>query len=305
MRRRKFLKHIAGGSLAAVTLGSATLSDTRNKVTILHTNDTHSHIDPFPGNHSKYPGQGGVSRRKSLVDSIRKAEKNVLLLDAGDIFQGTPYFNIHGGELELKVMSQIGYDAATMGNHDFDAGIEGFDKVLPNADFPFLCGNYDFSNTPLAGKTKRFQLFEKGKLKIGVFGIGVELEGLVSPGLYGDTQYLNPVEKAQEIANELRNEHDCNLVICLSHLGYKPKLNKMCDPVLAEETSNIDLIIGGHTHTFLPEPVILKNKEGKPVLVNQVGWAGLILGRIDFYFDKSGNPDLYSAVALNTNYSVA
>ena len=304
MERRKFLRNITTGGLTVFSLGAAGIVDNRDKVTILHTNDTHSHIDPFPENHSKYPGQGGASRRKHLVDGIRSLEKHVLLLDAGDIFQGTPYFNVHGGELEFRLMSEMGYDAATMGNHDFDAGIEGFERMLPHAKFPFLCSNYDFSNTILNGKTQPYKVFKKGKIKVGVFGIGVELDGLVSPELYKETRYLDPISEAQKMADFLKNEAKCNLVVCLSHLGYKSRGNNMCDPVLAKETSNIDLIIGGHTHTFLKEAEMHKNKDGKAILVNQVGWAGLILGRIDFYFDKDGNPDLWASNVLNTNYSI-
>lgn len=305
MERRKFLRNISTGSLALFSLSSFKAVDDRKKVTILHTNDTHSHIDPFPVNHSKYPNLGGAGRRKHLIDLIREEEKQVMLLDAGDIFQGTPYFNMHGGELEFKLMSEMQYDAATMGNHDFDAGIEGFEKMLPFAKFPFLCSNYDFSNTILNGKTERYKVFKKGGVKVGVFGIGVELEGLVTPQLYKETQYLDPIVNAQRTADLLKNDLGCNLVICLSHLGYKPKLNKMCDPVLAKETDNIDLIIGGHTHTFLEQAEMHKNKQGKAVLINQVGWAGLILGRVDFYFDKDGNPDLWASNTLNTNYSVS
>tara|TARA_B110000037_G_scaffold188405_1_gene219865 strand:+ start:65274 stop:66191 length:918 start_codon:yes stop_codon:yes gene_type:complete len=304
MERRRFLRSMTTGGIAAFTLGSASLVNEGDTVTILHTNDTHSHIDPFPTNHSKYPGQGGAARRKQLIDLIREQSKDVLLLDAGDIFQGTPYFNVHGGELEFKLMSEMGYDAATMGNHDFDAGIDGFDRMLPQANFPFLCANYDFSNTKLNGKTKPYKIFKKGKIKIGVFGIGVELAGLVSPELFKETQYLDPITNAQKIASELKHDYKCNLVVCLSHLGYKSKLNDMCDPVLAKETSHIDLIIGGHTHTFLKQAEMHQNKEGKAVLINQVGWAGLILGRIDFHFDKKGNPDLWTSNVLNTNYSI-
>lgn len=303
MKRRKFLKSLSTGSLALFSLSS--FKEGRDKLTILHTNDTHSHIDPFPRNHSKYPNLGGVGRRKVLIDLIREEEKQVLLLDAGDIFQGTPYFNMHGGEIEFKLMSAMGYDAATIGNHDFDGGIDGLNKMLPFAEFPFLSANYDFSDTVLAGKIAPYKLFTKGNIKVGVFGIGVELEGLVTPQLYKETKYLDPISNAQKTADVLKNDLGCNLVVCLSHLGYKPKLNKMCDPVLASNTTNIDLIIGGHTHTFLPQAEMHKNKNGKAVLINQVGWAGLVLGRIDFYFDKNGNPDLWASTTLNTNYTVA
>lgn len=305
MDRRKFVRILSTGSLVLASGSSLAAGNKENKLTVLHTNDTHSHIDPFPENHKKYAGQGGVNRRKSLVDSIRKQEEHVLLLDAGDIFQGTPYFNVHGGEIELKVMSAIGYDAATMGNHDFDGGMDGFNKALPHADFPFLCSNYNFDDTILKGKTQLHQIFQKGSLKIGVFGIGVELDGLVSKDMFGDTQYEDPIEKANERAYNLKVEHGCNLVICLSHLGYTARLNDMSDQVLASSTENIDLIVGGHTHTFLKEPVLKKNKVGKSVLINQVGWAGLILGRIDFYFDKKGDADVWASNVLSTNYDIA
>ncbi|MCB9224000.1 MAG: metallophosphatase [Crocinitomicaceae bacterium] len=303
MDRRRFVRTFATGSLALASLPSFA-SGKENKITILHTNDTHSHIDPFPLDDKKYPGQGGVNRRKALIDRIRKEEDHVLLLDAGDIFQGTPYFNMHHGELEFKVMTAMGYDAATMGNHDFDAGIEGFEKMLPHANFPFLCANYDFKDTILKDKTLAFKVFNKGGMKIGVFGVGVELNGLVSKELYKETNYLDPIEKANYYANHLKNEEKCDLVICLSHLGYVPRHNKMCDPVLAENTENIHLIIGGHSHTFLDEPQMYKNKAGKQVLINQVGWAGLILGRIDFYFNTNGDPDLWASNVINTNYNI-
>ena len=301
MDRRKFLYSLVTGALTIASLSSFTKKSEFQKLTILHTNDTHSHIDPFPLNDRKYPNKGGVNRRKALIDSIRQKEEQVLLLDAGDIFQGTPYFNMYGGELEFKVMTAMGYDAATMGNHDFDGSIDGFHKVLPLANFPFICSNYDFKDTVLNQKTIPFKIFRKGKLKIGIFGLGVELDGLVSKNLYKDTVYQDPIKQAQKYADILKNDYKCNLVICLSHLGYFAKLNDMCDTVLAKETSNIDLIIGGHTHTFLDKPEMHKNKNGKAVLINQVGWAGLMLGRVDFYFDKHGDPDLWASMTLPTN----
>ena len=304
MDRRKFLTSIATGSLAIASLSSFKNKQKGHKITILHTNDTHSHIDPFPENHKKYPNKGGVNRRKSLIDIIRTEEKEVLLLDSGDIFQGTPYFNVHGGELEFKVMSSMGYDAATMGNHDFDGGIDGFIKAMPHASFPFICSNYDFSDTDLQGKTIPYKMFQKGAIRVGVFGLGVELDGLVPKDLYKDTQYLNPVEKANHYAAILKNEYECNLVICLSHLGHYSRLNEMCDKELAAETENIDLIIGAHTHTFMDKPEMHKNRVGKSVLINQVGWAGLFLGRVDFYFDNKGNPELWASNFMSTQYEI-
>ena len=295
MNRKEFLRTLGGSALALSLSPSLLMAENRPlltspnefKLTILHTNDQHSRIEPFEASYTKNPNQGGFARRAHLINEIRKVEKNVLLLDSGDIFQGTPYFNLFGGELEFKLMSMMGYDAATMGNHDFDNGLEGFLKVLPNAKFPFLCSNYDFKNTILDGRTEPYKIFNKNGLKIGIFGIGIKLEGLVGKKQYGETKHLDGIDVAQHYANFLKNEKKCDLVICLSHIGYKyDEGDNLSDVKLAAATDNIDLILGGHTHTFLPEPQKYTNKSGKAVLVNQVGWAGLLLGRIDFYFDQ-------------------
>lgn len=288
MKRRDFIQKTAASSvllgLSGVSLSSFSTIDTK-KITILHTNDTHSHIDPFPADHPKNPNMGGAARRAAIIESIRKEEKNVLLLDAGDIFQGTPYFNYYGGELEFKLMSMMQYDVATMGNHDFDNGIDGFYAQLPNAKFDFVSANYDFKNTVLNDIVKPYKIIIKDGIKIGIFGLGVQLDGLVDKKLYKETVYNNPIEVAQDMTRILKEEKKCDLVICLSHLGfkYKDEPEKPSDVVLAQKTKNIDLIIGGHTHTFLDKPVIEKNSEGKEVLINQVGCFGVNLGRIDFY----------------------
>lgn len=297
MNRKKFLKTIGGGTLALtlapnlVFAGSNGIlnSKTEYKLTILHTNDQHSRIEPFDASDARNANKGGFARRATLIQQIRSKENNVLLLDSGDIFQGTPYFNFYGGELEFKLMSMMGYDASTMGNHDFDNGLEGFLKVLPNAKFPFITSNYDFSNTILDGKTEKYKIFNKNGIKVGIFGVGIELDGLVGKKQYKETQYLDPVEIAQHYADFLKNDKKCDLVICLSHIGYdyRDEPNKISDKLLAAKTDNIDLILGGHTHTFLPEPQTFTNKSGRNVLVNQVGFAGLLLGRIDFYLDKN------------------
>ncbi len=297
MNRKQFLKTIGGGTLAAAVtpnlLTAATaesfFSGSARQLTILHTNDQHSRIEPFDESYTRNPNQGGFARRATLIQKIREQESNVLLLDSGDIFQGTPYFNFFGGELEFKLMSMMKYDAATMGNHDFDNGLEGFLKVLPNAEFPFICSNYDFSNTIVDGKTQPYKIFNKDGIRVGIFGLGIELEGLVGKKQFMETEYLNPIEVAQHYSDILKNEKKCDLVICLSHLGYDFRDNpqKVSDKIVAANTENIDLILGGHTHTFLPEPQKYTNRMGKTVLINQVGWAGLLLGRIDFYFDKN------------------
>ncbi len=288
MKRRDFIQKTAAGTallgLANIGLSSFTTIETK-KITILHTNDVHSHIDPFPVDHPRNPNMGGAARRAAIIENIRKEEEHVLLLDAGDIFQGTPYFNYYGGELEFKLMSMMQYDLATIGNHDFDNGIEGLYAQLPNAQFEFVSANYDFKNTVLDSHVKPYKIFNKGGIKIGVFGLGIELEGLVDKKAYKETVYLNPIEVAQDMARILKHNKKCDLVICLSHLGfsYKNEPNKVSDLDLAKKTKDIDLIIGGHTHTFLEKPVIQKNSEGKEVMINQVGCYGINLGRVDFY----------------------
>lgn len=289
MKRRNFIKNTAATS-ALLSLSGLSLSSfstiKEKKITILHTNDVHSHIDPFPENHPRNPSMGGVARRANIIEQIRKEEENVLLLDAGDIFQGTPYFNYYGGELEFKLMSMMKYDLATLGNHDFDNGIDGFYAQLPHANFEFVSANYDFKNTELNGIVKPYKTFIKNGIKIGVFGLGIELEGLVDKKLYKETKYNNPVEVATDITKTLKETEKCDLIICLSHLGYdyKNEKDKPSDLKLAAATQDIDLIIGGHTHTFLDKPVIKTNKVGKQVVINQVGAYGINLGRIDFYF---------------------
>ncbi len=294
MKRRNFIQKSAAAS-ALLTLGGLGLTSfdkkTSKHITILHTNDTHSHIETFPPNHYKTPNKGGVARRATLVEEIRKENPNTLLLDAGDIFQGTPYFNFYGGELEFKLMSMLKYDAATIGNHDFDNGINGLYKQLPHAKFDFVSANYNFKNTVLDTHVKPYKIFEKDGIKIGVFGLGIELNGLVDNRLYKETKYLDPVEIAQDVSRILKDDENCDLVICLSHLGYYYKNNptQISDLNLAAKTKNIDLIIGGHTHTFLPKPTVTKNSIGENVLVNQVGCYGINVGRIDFYFDSDKN----------------
>ncbi|OAD40869.1 bifunctional metallophosphatase/5'-nucleotidase [Polaribacter atrinae] len=291
MKRRSFIKRTGALSTMALVGGLTIPSFTTKKqrhITVLHTNDTHSHIEPFKANHNRFPNRGGVARRATLIEHIRQENENTLLLDAGDIFQGTPYFNYFGGELEFKLMSILKYDVATIGNHDFDNSIEGLYKQLPNAKFDFVSANYDFKNTVLDTHVKPYKILHKDGLKIGVFGLGIELEGLVGKKMYKETGYLNPIEITQDITRQLKQEEQCDLIICLSHLGYYYKSNpdKVSDLTLAKATKDIDLIIGGHTHTFLPKPTIVKNADGKNTLVNQVGAYGVNLGRIDFYFDE-------------------
>lgn len=290
MKRRTFLRQ---GGLAGfyISTGAYKIEDLLPhqlfNLTILHTNDVHSRIEPFPMDGGRYQGMGGAAKRAAMVKKIRKEEDNVLLLDAGDIFQGTPYFNYFGGELEFKLMSKMNYDAATIGNHDFDAGIDGLHKQLPNASFDLINANYDFSNTIMNGKVSPYKIYQKGEIKVGVLGLGIELNGLVPNTLIKETQYLDPIKTADKYASILKQDLKCDYVICLSHLGYRYREEKVSDVDVAKQTSNIDLIIGGHTHSYLYEPDSQKNKNGNEVLIAQVGWAGIALGRIDVSFEKN------------------
>jgi 5'-nucleotidase len=306
LSRKRFIRQAAlsaGAMLAGPSLLEAAEWASPLRLTILHTNDVHSRLEPFPMDGGRNQGLGGVTARAALVRQIRAEEEHVLLLDAGDIFQGTPYFNLYKGEPEIKAMSAMGYDACTIGNHDFDAGMANLATQLTgHANFPMLVCNYDFNGTEMENKTMPYKIFKKGKLTIGVLGVGIEMHGLVPDNLYKQTKYFDPVQKANETADRLKKQHGCDMIICLSHLGYQYKgSNKVSDEVLAKETENIDLIIGGHTHTFLDKPVVIKNKKGNDVVVNQVGWAGIILGRLDFEFSKFSRQKLANSHSISVS----
>ncbi|MCA0231388.1 MAG: metallophosphatase [Bacteroidetes bacterium] len=291
MQRRIFLQHIFGAT-GAVALGTLPFETWASplakevKITILHTNDQHSRLEPFPKG-DRMAGRGGVVNRARILSKIRSEEQNVLLFDAGDIFQGTPYFNFYKGRPEIELMSQMGYDAVTMGNHDFDGGLDLYvNQIKAYAKFPVLVANYDFTGTSMEGLAQPYKIFNVQGVKVGVFGIGISPDGLIPQKLFGGTKYLDPVKTANETAAMLRNEKKCSLVVCLSHLGYKMDGGEMSDLLMAPQTKDIDVIIGGHTHTFLNEPTILKNQAGKSVIINQAGWGGASLGRLDFRFDR-------------------
>ena len=303
MQRRQFLRNTFLGAAGLTALGRVAPVAARGKapvrLTVLHTNDMHSRIEPFPDNGGQWAGLGGMARRAALIQRIRAQEPNVLLLDSGDIFQGTPYFNFFGGELEYKLMSRMGYDASTLGNHDFDNGLDGLARQLPHATFPFLIANYDFSKTALAGRFAPYKVFERQGLRIGVFGLGIELAGLVADKNFGATVYLDPVATAREMATRLRGPEKCDLVICLSHLGYQYDTARLDDRKLAAQVAGIDLILGGHTHTFLDAPEPVASPDGHPTLINQVGWSGINLGRLDYEFSmKNKRAGLASAAVV-------
>lgn len=261
-----------------ITLSLASYS--QKEIVILHTNDTHSRIEPLPQTDRASPNKGGVVRRATYIDQVRKENKNVLLFDAGDFLQGTPYFNLFKGEIEVKAMNLIGYDAVTLGNHEFDYGLEVLEKVVRLAKFPIISSNYDFTETNLDGLIKPFTIFRKGGVKIGVIGINIQPKGLIAANNYKGVKYLEPIKTANEMAQMLKVKHNCDIVICISHLGYNPDLK------LAESTAGIDLIIGGHSHTFMKNPSVSKNIEKNNVLVFQTSGRGVYVGRIDVKLEK-------------------
>ena len=287
--RREFLRLLGAGTVGTVALTtpiSVFSTHTPVHITILHTNDFHSHIDPFSKDAPLNANEGGMARRAALISKIKSETEHVLLFDAGDIFQGTPYFNYFKAKLDFELMTIMGYDGATLGNHEFDNGLEGLESQLKFAGFPFINSNYDFSDTILAGKTIPYKIFRCGGSKIGVYGLGIELQGLVDSKNYGNTRYNDPLQTALRMEKLLKEEHHTDMIICLSHLGYDYKDNTISDKVIAAQSYHTDLIIGGHTHTFLKKPDMIRNKSGKEVIVNQVGFGGLVVGKIDFYLTR-------------------
>ncbi len=253
----------------------------QERLVILHTNDTHSRIEPLPQTDRTNPDKGGVVRRASYIDQVRAENKQVLLFDAGDFLQGTPYFNLFKGEVEVKAMNLMHYDAATLGNHEFDYGLEVLQKVVGLAHFPIISSNYDFSETSLSGMVRPYLILKKGKLRIGVIGINIQPKGLIATDNYKGMKYLDPEETANKLAEQLRREQKCDLVVCLSHLGYGADLR------LAESSRNIDLIIGGHSHTYLPEPVKRMNRDNKPVMIYQTSGRGATVARMDITMETT------------------
>ncbi len=250
---------------------------------ILHTNDTHSQITPQVTGEGK--GLGGYERREAYINKVRKEHKNVLLLDAGDFSQGSPYFSLFKGDVEIELLNALGYDAVCLGNHEFDNGQEELARRIGNSKFDWVCANYDFTESPLNGLLKPYTIIYKGGKKIGIIGLTVNIKNVVSSKYQKGMKYLHPVKVMNKLALELKNTHKCDLIIVLSHCGfYAGSENNPGDEYLAQQSENVDIIIGGHSHTKLEDKVIFKSKLGKDVMVVQDGEKGEYVGRIDLWF---------------------
>jgi 5'-nucleotidase len=298
--RRGFLKaSLAGGLVAASPLSALQLISAplwpainaplltaaagETLITILHTNDTHSQIDPLPANDRLYPDKGGVARRASLVKRIRTENPNTLMIDAGDVFQGTPYFNFYKGEVEYKSMSLIGYDVVTLGNHDFDNGVDALAAAMKFANFEFVSCNYDVRGTPLESRVKPYAVRVIAGVRVGLFGMGVSPDNLITPENFKGVKYNDPVKAAKDVVKTLREKERCALVVGMSHLGYypNPRDGGVGDTQVAEQVDGIDFIASGHTHTFMKEPVLIKTPSGGSTMIFQVGRSGIYVGRVD------------------------
>jgi 5'-nucleotidase len=304
INRRRFLKSslITGAALALPSslmspklwsaLAEPLLDVAADEVliTILHTNDTHSQIDPVSESDKTWAGKGGVARRATLVKRIRKENPNTLMVDAGDVFQGTPYFNFYKGEVEYKSMSLIGYDVVTLGNHDFDNGVNALAAAMKFANFEFVSTNYDVRGTVLEARVKPYAVKTFGGVRVGLFGLGISPDNLITPQNFQGVKYMDPVQMARGVVRLLREQEKCQLVVGMSHLGYypNPKNNEIGDTQVAAQVSGIDFIASGHTHTFMEKPVLTKNPDGKNTIIFQVGKSGIYVGRIDFKM-KDGN----------------
>jgi 5'-nucleotidase len=249
------------------------------KLVILHTNDTHSQVEPTHNN------MGGYARRMGVIEKIRAVEKNVLLVDAGDFSQGTAYYNFFNGRVEIDALNRMKYDAVTIGNHEFDNGLDTLATILENNTIPLISSNYNFQNTPLAGKVKPYLVVEKGGLRIGIFGLGVNPAGLIFERFYRGMVYSDPIVCADSISKILKDKMKCDLVVCLSHLGVDAEKNDITDYHIARSSEHIDVIIGGHSHHILTQHSE-NNRLGKPVIIAQMGRTGEYLGRIDLTVER-------------------
>lgn len=300
MKRRDLLKGGAALGVAGLLPGGLIARDwpARDpdgaRVVMLHTNDTHSRLDPFPMDGGRYEGLAGVARRKTLIDRVRAAEEHVLVVDCGDVFQGTPYFNFYKGVADYQAMSRLGYDLVTLGNHDFDSGSAALSAAMKHARFGFVSANLDVEAGTFAKPVAPYVVktfTTKGAtapIRLGVFGLCVAFEGLVASHLHKGVTWHEPIERATKTVEALRRDEGCDAVVCLSHLGYGDQTFSPGDVTLAARVPGLDLVLGGHSHTFMKQPKAVKRPDGGTCWIHQVGFAGIWLGRVALDFDARG-----------------
>lgn len=254
---------------------------------ILHTNDTHSRVEPIPvtNPNPEYADKAGFVRRATLIKEMRKQNKDLLLFDCGDFSQGSPFYNMFRGEVEVKLMNAMGYDAGTIGNHEFDFGLDNMARIFQLANFPIVCANYGVQGTVLEGIVKPYVILEREGVKIGVFGLSPELEGLVQAKNCVGIVFESPIEAAQRVADILKEQEKCDLVVCLSHLGWKGK--PYSDETLIPTTRNIDIVLGGHSHSFFDKTLFYKNLDGKEIPLQQMGKNAVYVGTMKVKMEKN------------------
>lgn len=250
-------------------------------VFIVHTSDTHSCVEPISPNYgdTAQADKAGFMRRAVLVNQLRQEYPELLLLDCGDFSQGSVYYNLFKGEVEVRLMNEMKYDVCTIGNHEFDFGLENMARLMQMADFPFVCSNYDFRDTPCAGLVKPYVVLERGGVRIGILGVCPNPEGLITKENYGKMRYSDPIVAAQSVIDVLRGKERCDLVICMSHLGWGNTADQ--DPAFIAATSGIDILLGGHTHTYFDHMVSLKDKQGHEVQVEHMGKNARFVGTME------------------------
>jgi 5'-nucleotidase len=272
--------------LAALLTAVAAGAKKQKQIVILHTNDTHSCIMPLKAElaDTMLAGRGGYLRRIAMIKEQRQQHPDLLLFDSGDFSQGSSYYTMFKGDVETELMNQMNYDAVTIGNHEFDFGLDNMIRIFKLAKFPILCSNYDFGDTELKDIVKPYITLKRQGVKIGVFALCPKLKGLVSEKNYLPLKYLDPAKVAQQMVDLLRGQEKCDLVICLSHLGWE--VSDYSDDRLIENTAGIDLVLGGHSHTYLEKLVYVGDKKGRAVGVDQNGKHGVFVGKLVLNLEK-------------------
>ena len=285
----KKTKYILTALLIGSACGMSATGENEVELRIVHTNDTHSCVMPVSPHSSDtaLADKGGFVRRAALVRDLRAEDNSLLLFDSGDFSQGSAYYNLYKGEVEVKLMNEMRYDAATIGNHEFDFGLENMARIFRMAGFPIVCANYDVEGTVLEGLVKPYVILERKGVKIGVFGLGTQLEGMVASENYAGVIYEDPITAANRVADILKHREHCDLVVCLSHLGWQ--IDGIDDSEVIPATRDIDIVLGGHSHTYMEHPEVVKNANGEYVYCNQMGKHGRYVGELSLQMLPVGN----------------